>query len=446
MNRPVFYPILLLIVLSALLSSWGCRKSSETLGPPQIEVPPSEEVTVTRLVGKTVDELGNAVAGSRVELFHYGKAVSTVFSDTEGRFEVAQLPLSDTAYFIGVHHTDFSTINRSYQTSGALSDEITIQTPSLSHFETTASIDLLDTTLVVLRGQIRATNGQAAEGIVIITDDQGQIVDHSLADDQGWYEVFVPKDQAFDLQVESFCGPILHSGSIGPYFTHTQLPEVRSDEPGHLVTFSGSMEDCNGNPVVNGELLVKFNTNLLSSISTDAQGRFSFTVHDCKIASSFHMIAEDRTTGLLSDPIVHSFNGGTTSFELNTIQTCHTSTATLELMVDGVTTQYNNHKLTVSQDNLSSNQSLFFGSDFANNGLLMTVNAAETGDFPATEFVWVIDGVRVAFGTTSDITVTFTKHDNLPLQYVEGTLQGQFTDLRDQQQKTIRGSFRLLQL
>ena len=444
MKRPVFHPLLLLIVLSTLLSSWGCRKSNETLGPPQIVVPPSEEITATRLIGNTVDELGNAVAGSRVELVHYGRAVRTVFTDAEGKFEINELPLSDTAYYIGVHHTDFSTINRSYQTSGALSDEITIQTPSLSYFETAASIDLMDTTLVVLRGQIRENNGAAAEGIVTITDGQGQIVDHSLADEQGWYEVFVPKDETFDLQVQSFCGTSLHTGSIGPYFTHSILPEVISENPGHLIVFSGRLLDCGSNPVGNGEVLIKFNSSSLTRVLADAQGNFEFPLHDCKVDPTFHLVAQDRVTGLLSEPKILSYNGEST-FELGAIRICQADESLLELTVDGWTVSYRNHKLTVNTQN-SLSHSLIFANDFTSNGILLNVEAASSGSFAASAFMWTIDGVQVTNSTSSSITVTFSVHDNIPLNYVEGTLEGQYTDLRNQQQKNIMGSFRLLQL
>ena len=102
-------------------------------------------------------------------------------------------------------------------------------------------------------------------------------------------------------------------------------------------------------------------------------------------------------------------------------------------------------KLTSYKSSKNYLQRCVFSDDFQD-GVIMNVPSATVGAFKAGDFIWFINGTMVASSPTSDITVTFTEHSNTPFEYVEATLEGEFTDLRTQEQKTLTGSFRLLQL
>jgi hypothetical protein len=149
----------------------------------------------------------------------------------------------------------------------------------------------------------------------------------------------VPKNEALTLLVLDQCGNTVYTQSIGPFTANTDLGVIQVNIPtANTLTISGTLTDCNNNPVTNGAALI-YTGGAHSYTVPVSNGTFSQTILRCSGGTlNFSVLGVDYNT--LQQGVVYSGSGTTGPVAVGAIQACGTSaTEFIELLVDG--TPYN---------------------------------------------------------------------------------------------------------
>ncbi len=136
---------------------------------------------------------------------------------------------------------------------------------------------------IYLEGQVNGgVDGTPVLTIKITEISSGQ---YGIMDtyDKGNFAGPVPKDETLLLEVFSSCGDLLHSEELGPFSDDTELPIIPLDiSVLNWVSFSGTLTDCDTNPITNGYVVVNATNSPISEVLIpNAQGLVYVTFADC---------------------------------------------------------------------------------------------------------------------------------------------------------------------
>lgn len=149
----------------------------------------------------------------------------------------------------------------------------------------------------------------------------------------------VPKNEPLTLLVLDQCGNTVYTQNIGPFSANTDLGVIQVNIPAaNVLTITGTLNDCNNNPVTNGAVLI-YTGGAYSYTARVTNGTFSHTILRCSGGTlNFSLMGIDYTT--LQQGVVFSGSGTVGAVNVGTIQACGTSaTEFVEVLVDG--TPYN---------------------------------------------------------------------------------------------------------
>ncbi|MFM7672514.1 MAG: carboxypeptidase-like regulatory domain-containing protein [Bacteroidota bacterium] len=149
----------------------------------------------------------------------------------------------------------------------------------------------------------------------------------------------VPKNEALTLMVLDQCGNTVYTQAVGPFSANTDLGVIQVAIPAaNVLTISGTLTDCNNNPVTSGSVLI-YTGGAYSYHAIVTNGTFSHTILRCSGGTlNFSLLGIDFNT--LQQGVVYSGTGTVGNVNVGTIQACGTSaTEFIELIVDG--TPYN---------------------------------------------------------------------------------------------------------
>lgn len=171
---------------------------------------------------------------------------------------------------------------------------------------------------------IRRPNNSAGYGR---TDSSGQLCGK------------VPKNEALVLSVMDQCGTVVYTQNIGPFTSNTDLGVILVNVPApNQVTITGTVTDCNNNPVTNGAVLI-YTGGAFAYTASVTNGSFSHTILRCTGGTlNFSVLGVDYNS--LQQGVPYSGSATTGIANVGTIQACGTAaTEFIELLVDG--TPYN---------------------------------------------------------------------------------------------------------
>ena len=84
----------------------------------------------------------------------------------------------------------------------------------------------------------------------------------TLTDDKGNFEGWVPKDELLEITVQNNCNEAIYTEQVGPYSINTSLPTFVINAPTQeYVDISGSLVNCDNEPLTSGYILVQGNSN-----------------------------------------------------------------------------------------------------------------------------------------------------------------------------------------
>ncbi len=109
---------------------------------------------------------------------------------------------------------------------------------------------------------------------VELDDEYSYFIFGGYTNEQGFIRGLVPKSTPLDLQIEDLCDNVVYTDlDIGPYETHTMLPEIQLDETVEQfsIQISASLQDCTNNPISEGWINVRY-PGFERNYSVDATG------------------------------------------------------------------------------------------------------------------------------------------------------------------------------
>ncbi len=161
----------------------------------------------------------------------------------------------------------------------------------------------------------------------------------------------VPKGEVLEIEIleYDFCSSVMYSGTFGPFDQNTDLGVITVNIPAANNTqFTGSIVDCDGNPVQDGLIIVSFDNNEVYEYITG--GSFDFFVTTCQNTTEATIKAIDLTALLESDPITSDVEG---TFDLGQISICDNVVLNyLEVMFEGETAIYPTVQASVFLDSI----------------------------------------------------------------------------------------------
>lgn len=303
--------------------------------------------------------------------------------------------------------------------------------------------------LITLTGSVIYDNGQPAEGVIICITVPGlNTMSSGYTDSEGIFSGKVPKDQELILTVKDNNGcevlefdPI----TIGPFQEDVTLPPITiTFSTSELVVATGSLVDCNGDPVEDGIVELTFG-NHTRYIYVDDGNAFSYTFYNCDegpvTAKAYDYANEKESLPVTLDhaPVI----------DFGEISICEDLTEYLIVEADGQTVSFALPQVNVSIQGIMN-------TNLRGNGLqdstyfYVNVPGVETGTFP-------IGGVNSAevfldlgFGNGGNIesgTVTFTFFGD-PGDFVMGTMEGIYVEInwltQEEMSYPFTGEFKIL--
>lgn len=253
----------------------------------------------------------------------------------------------------------------------------------------------------------------------------------------------VPSGETLEIKVYSYdaCGgsPI-YSDTIGPFTEDSSITITVADDPSLISeTVIGVFNDCDGNPVTDGYVNLRYNNQYFTEIVTN--GDFEINLIRCDAYDTFRIKAYDYVNIQETDSLNYTFTTPITN--LGTIQSCNTIEEFITYQVDDhPTIAYNfNIQSGLDGDYLSVS---YFSEDQENsfNFYINPFNGANTYTNGIMDFYDSNDNstsLESVFNGTSNVTYFGEVSD-----YIDINFSGVITDLSSTDEIPISGTIHVL--
>jgi hypothetical protein len=253
----------------------------------------------------------------------------------------------------------------------------------------------------------------------------------------------VPSGETLEIKVYSYdaCGgsPI-YSDTIGPFTEDSSITITVADDPSLISeTVTGTFNDCDGNPVTDGYINLRYDNEYFTEIVTN--GDFEINLVRCDAYDTFRIKAYDYVNIQETDSLNYTFTTPTTN--LGTIQSCNTIEEFISYQVDDhPTIAYNfNIQSGLDGDYLSVS---YFSEDQENsfNFYINPFNGANTYTNGIMDFYDSNDdstSLESVFNGTSNVTYFGEVGD-----YIDINFSGVIADLSSTGEIPISGTIHVL--
>jgi hypothetical protein len=264
--------------------------------------------------------------------------------------------------------------------------------------------------------------------------------------DLGIISGLIPADYDLLLEVIGICNEVLYSTPIGPYPLPGPVDLGEIVVPPSVLnstTITGTLVDCNGDPVANG--LVTFDFDGYTVYEYVSGSAFEVMFSSCLNSTNVTVVGIDFDNLVQSDPVVSPANG---TFDLGNIEACDVQLQNyIEVTIDGVTNIYTPVSVT---DSLGTGFEIHFYNPSNQGSVFLEVYGQGVGDYSGTGHNilywfdpvnnWIFEGQQfdnfeiTAFGNTGEpIIGTFsgslTNYGVQPTASV--TVSGDFNIIRE---------------
>jgi len=327
----------------------SCRKEINS-STENTTISPPEEIAGPVFQGVVRD--GNAlISGAQVDIYQNEKLVGSIFSDAAGAFSTNGIPL------VFGKDVTFHTKKSNYVSMGKRikADQpnpapvkIKLTSTSQAFFQTPELTNPGSNDLIMISGYATSPNGVPILATVCLLYDRVDRPDGSAkfkgdvttTDEEGYYEMLLPKNQVFDYLVLQglitpnmrLCGfKILNSQDVlfivpwfselvGPFDNNTQLPTLSNGlEIGTLITFSGKITSCDGQEINNGRATITFTDGAFTfnaEVSLEANGSFTYKKELCSASltnvsiEGIDLINNKKTDKIILNTVINDVNIG----------------------------------------------------------------------------------------------------------------------------------------
>ncbi len=189
---------------------------------------------------------------------------------------------------------------------------------------------------VFIDGKITDANGAPLPNTLIkITAVSSGMVRFGWTNEDGVYAGAVPKDQELNIFIKDNCGNEIYSELIGPFSTDVSIPNITVNTDENFYTISGTLVNCENNPIANGYLKIDFGFGPLIVLA-DENGTFSETVNICNATTvettGFDIVNSKKSNTLIADL------SGLSSLDLANVLVCEDLTEFMIYTIAGIET------------------------------------------------------------------------------------------------------------
>ena len=136
--------------------------------------------------------------------------------------------------------------------------------------------------LVSLEGIITDSNQNGLAGLEIVVElEANGMTASAYTDYDGFFEGFVPQDEALIIKVLDQCYDVVYTGQIGPFAGDAVIPDIAISNATNSLTVIGSLTDCDNAAESNGYVLIRVGDTYYQSIEVDGNGMFDGTINVC---------------------------------------------------------------------------------------------------------------------------------------------------------------------
>ncbi len=260
----------------------------------------------------------------------------------------------------------------------------------------------------------------------------------------------IPANEVLLLEIMDPCFNVIYAKNIGPFTQNTDIGIINvPPSSSSVITFTGNIVDCNGSPVINGNIYITYDG--VRATSSMSNGRFnvSFIVCSTTVATA-KVVVVDRNTQLQSAVINVPVTSPITNVG-NVFACGNSSVGFFNFTLDGI----NYNLSTANNDTLSANSTIGFNGNprvtiLFDEGLPGTRwgkftmdSVSTTGTFNVISFQ--PDG-NTNFPTRPipPFTATLTKFANVVGEFYEGSFAGRYWDTIPTSTHYTTGSFRVM--
>lgn len=282
---------------------------------------------------------------------------------------------------------------------------------------------------------------------VTVVDSAGAVA-YGVTDSVGRVKGLVPAGKKLLLEVLDPCGGTVYSQSIDPLTQNKDLGTIIISSTGSsLVTFSGKLLNCSGQPVKNGYAIINYN-NVIRYAATDTGGQYTTTFIVCSGTPASALVvgidqsSQQQSSASAVTVVAPSTNAGS-------ITACgNSSVQTIDYTLDGVaysiSTTVGDSVIAYKSTLNTGESSIYFGGMAKTNTsnfisfTVKGVTAAGTyplGTLQFTRFRSVV--------LKQPFNITFTSFARTAGELYEGSFTGQFTADSSATVHTINTTFKV---
>lgn len=277
---------------------------------------------------------------------------------------------------------------------------------------------------------------------VIVEDLTDNFIYWGYTDRNGFFCGSVPKGALLKITIKDLCDNILYEANIGPFAADTDLGEIYLPQTlqQYLVHISGTLHDCQGMPVTEGQVAVQYpgKTRLFP---LTAPGVFAFALAlNCTDFPEMQITGYDLAA-FKATPV--QFHYDDTPLDLGVLVACQDPDDYLRITADGTLYQAAPTQF-YRKNNVSTNWMVLEANTTGGTFRIELRQYTGIGQYTANAFLYLIDRpdaplYPVLQAASPDVVVTVTTDNG---QFIEGTLTGTAFDTF-QAPHPVSGNFRI---
>lgn len=284
--------------------------------------------------------------------------------------------------------------------------------------------------LVNLAGKLIDLDGNPiSHQQVSIEIANGGAVRYANTNMEGLFAGAIPKDELLTLRINNICQEAIYTQSIGPFSTDQNIV-VSADNIENLILLTGSIKDCEEEPVENGYAVVEISAGLKEIIPIDAVGNFSHPTTVCE-NEDLIIYGVDQES-LKKSPEISIVNAGQMSENLGEIVACDVLNEFLFLKVDGSLIPFTDSTTLLRTPSKLTMQIIPSTNNPIQDGLNITITNPTIGaNSNITIYIETDDGQfyncsenPITNPCLGNFTIELTQNDNFPGGFVEGVASG----------------------
>ncbi len=265
-----------------------------------------------------------------------------------------------------------------------------------------------------------------------------------VTNSSGIFSGQVPTNTTFTLNVYpgSFnnCGDAIHTQQIGPFTADVTLDPINVDPStitDNSMTVTGTLVDCDNNPVTNGYAKIKLGWAEYYAYTSD--GTIDYTFTHCGTSTDVEISAVDLDDFTQSDVVNYTV---ASTLDIGEVQACITLAEYITYEYDGMTftlTEYISISDSLGQ---GSGEQFITGQSNNQDYISLSTLGNDVGTFIGGYLYVSGSSTNPNGGNGNNISVTFTQYSDVAGETCEGTFTGEINTSSGN--STITGSFKAI--